>query len=263
MNMATIEISREDFEFLRELQHELLTQPNDGCADPVYWGVMETREVGVPDGCGEPIIYMGDGCTMELDDVVHYIEGEYLTDIPDEKREEWESLDKKDMGAVIDFMHEELGWNESRVVYVEKKDSLSEITGAFLTKRACKEYIKKYAYNHAKPHTYAMTAFRNFELEKLLNILKTVKFEQPKLVSILNIEELKKCIAEYQKLFPKTALTLEDVKERLLTGYENDRGNTGLFGFGVSPEWEDKCYSFEFRTDDPVPTYEFMGMYKC
>ena len=68
-----IEISQEDFEFLKELQHELNTQPTDGNAQPVYWGVMETETVGVPDGCGEPIIYMGDGVTMELEEVVEYI----------------------------------------------------------------------------------------------------------------------------------------------------------------------------------------------
>ena len=36
--MRTIQISDEDYEFLAELQHELVTQDNDGNADPVYWG---------------------------------------------------------------------------------------------------------------------------------------------------------------------------------------------------------------------------------
>jgi len=30
------------------------------------------------------------------------------------------------------------------------------------------------AYNHSQPRTYAMTAYHNFELERLLNILKTI-----------------------------------------------------------------------------------------
>ena len=37
-----------------------------------------------------------------------------------------------------------------------------------------KEYVEKYTYNHSQPRTYAMTAYRNFELERLLNILKTI-----------------------------------------------------------------------------------------
>ena len=56
-----IEISKEDFEFLKDLQHELNTQPNDGNADPVFWGVLESEEVGVPDGCGDPYITYDDG----------------------------------------------------------------------------------------------------------------------------------------------------------------------------------------------------------
>ena len=64
------------------------------------------------------------------------------------------------------------------VVYVEKVKRITPFTGAFLTKRACKNYIERYGYNHNDPHTYAMTAYRNFELVRLLNILKTIKFEK-------------------------------------------------------------------------------------
>lgn len=40
--MATIFLSQVDYDFLKDLQHELNTQTNDGNADPVYWGVMES-----------------------------------------------------------------------------------------------------------------------------------------------------------------------------------------------------------------------------
>ena len=120
-----IEVTQEQYEFLKELQHELLTQPTDGQASPKFWGIMEEREVGVPDGCGDGRIYMGDGV----------------------------------------------------VITVDKKSELSTYTGAFLTKRACKEYIDKYGYNHANPHTFAMTAIRNPEYETLINILETMKFD--------------------------------------------------------------------------------------
>ena len=61
------------------------------------------------------------------------------------------------------------------VVYVENVKRVTPFTGAFITKRACKNYIEKYGYNHNDPHTYAMTAYRNFELGRLLKILKTIK----------------------------------------------------------------------------------------
>ena len=168
--MKTIELSEQDYEFLKELQHELNTQTTDGNAQPVFWGVMETREEGVPDGCGEPRVYMGDGGTLSLNDAIEYTE-EYITD---ENREQWERLDKTSMDDFVGFCNEELRWNEVRIVDVDKKSRLSETTGAFLTKRACQQYIEKYGYNHSNPHTYAMTAYRNFELERLLTILRNL-----------------------------------------------------------------------------------------
>lgn len=168
--MKTIELSDQDYEFLKELQHELNTQTTDGNAQPVYWGVMETREEGVPDGCGEPRVYMGDGGSLSLDDAIEYTE-EYITD---KNREQWERLDKTSMEDFVGFCNDELRWSEVRVVDVERKSRLSETTGAFLTKRACQQYIERYGYNHSNPQTYAMTAYRNFELERLLTILRNL-----------------------------------------------------------------------------------------
>ena len=55
--MAKIEISKEDYEFLKELQHELNTQPNDGSADPVYWGVMDYDYELTAEGHGGGMLY--------------------------------------------------------------------------------------------------------------------------------------------------------------------------------------------------------------
>jgi hypothetical protein len=38
-----LEISRDDYEFLKGLQHELNTQTTDGNAQPVFWGVSEVK----------------------------------------------------------------------------------------------------------------------------------------------------------------------------------------------------------------------------
>lgn len=175
---GSIRLSWEDYSFLKELQHELNTQTNDGNADPVYWGVMETREEGVPDGCGDPVLYMGDGATMELNEAVEYAQQYVHYDIETEKYDErWEELDKSNMSDFVKYCHDVFGWGDVRIVYVDKKQKLSEMTGAFLTKRACQEYISKFGYNHSRPHTYAMTAFRNFELERLLKILRNIEFK--------------------------------------------------------------------------------------
>lgn len=175
--MSEIKVSKEDYDFLKDLQHELQTQDNDGTADPLYWGVMEEETVGVPDGCGDPIIYMGDGGTMELEEAVKYIEEDYMEDLDDDDKEEWEEVDKDSMKDVVRFMNDILDWRDVRIVWQRKQKFISRETGAFITKRACKEYIERFGYNHTKPHTYAMCAYRNFELSRLLKILKTMIME--------------------------------------------------------------------------------------
>lgn len=170
-----IEVTQEQYNFLHELQHELLTQPTDGNADPVFWGVMEEKEIGVPDGCGEPRIYLGDGVVNTLEEAVAYV-NEWIEDGDNVIKYVWDDVDKEWPEDVADFIKTYIDM-QCRVVWVDKKWELSDETGAFITKRACQEYIDKYGYNHSNPHTYAMTAFRNPEYEKLLNLLKTIKFD--------------------------------------------------------------------------------------
>lgn len=184
--MKIIQISDEDYEFLKDLQHELNTQTNDGNADPVYWGVMETREVGVPDGCGDERIYLGDGGTETLEGAVAYV-GSHV--FYDEDIEAWNEVDKTNIDDVVTFCREKLKISEARIVDVEKRSEISRLTGAFLTKRACQQYIDRYGYNHDQPRTYAMTADRNFEFEHLLKILKTMVLKDQKVFEMKDKEE--------------------------------------------------------------------------
>ena len=175
--MRTIRISDEDYEFLKELQHELNTQTNDGNADPVYWGVMEHKMEAAPEGCGEEFIYMGDGVTMTVGQAVEYID-ERIGYEDEDVRKEWEEMDgvsRDNIEAVAEFLHDTMSETECRIVWMEENAFISRETGAFITKRACANYIKNCHYNHSKPHTYAMTAYRNYELGQLLKILKTME----------------------------------------------------------------------------------------
>lgn len=171
--METIKLSKDDVEFLKHLQQELNTQDNDGQADPIFWGVMERRTVCVPEGCGEVMVSI-DGDIMTLEDAVEHIQSEY---IDDENGELWQQVATDDYDEVVDFCCSELSL-DARVVYTQEQDILSTNTGAFLTKKACQDYIRTFGYNHCNPRTYAMTAYRNFELGSLLKILKNMKFEE-------------------------------------------------------------------------------------
>ena len=174
--MRTIQISDEDYEFLKDLQHELNTQTNDGNADPVYWGVREYNYELTADGEGEPRITYDDGA-YTLEQAVETV-NEYIDDYDEEEQEAWAEVDKEDADDVAYFMKETLEWGFSDVYWVEEKARVTNETGAFITKRACKEYIERYGYNHSKPHTYAMTAYRNYELGRLLKILKTMEMKE-------------------------------------------------------------------------------------
>lgn len=179
-----IEISQEDYEFLKDLQNELKTQENDGNADPVFWGVEETVEEcrgGDGEYGGDPYITYDDG-KWSLEEAIEEVEDE-LKNNPEYSDEwlhkEWEEVDKSCAEDVYEFMTGMLHWEGIYgVVYVENVKRVTPFTGAFITKRACKEYIRKYGYNHNDPHTYAMTAYRNFELGRLINILKSLNFEK-------------------------------------------------------------------------------------
>jgi len=168
-------MKKEDIEFLKDLQHELNTQTNDGNASPVYWGVLETKTVGVPEGCGDDEMVVCDDRTYTCDEFVEHVD-EYVDG--QEEGIAWCDVDKSDIESVIDFYNDMCGVDEARLISTRQEDFISMNTGAFLTKRACKEYIERFGYNHSNPRTYAMTAYRNFELERLLHIISELDFSK-------------------------------------------------------------------------------------
>lgn len=170
-----IEVSQEDYEFLKELQHELNTQDTDCQADPIYWSVMEKREVLALDGEGEPCIPYDDGA-YTLEELIEDI-NENIEDYDQQIQDEWKECDKEEVYDVAYFAAERLGFNVyyKDIYYVEDEDYISRFSGAFLTKRACQQHIEGNKHHYDRPRTYANTAYRNYELERLLKILKTMK----------------------------------------------------------------------------------------
>lgn len=172
--MAYLKVSQDDLEFLLDLKHELNTQTTDGNAQPVFWGVEESYEDAVPEGCGESKIVIDCENVLSQEEAVEYI-NENIEDYDEETQMRWQEIDNDDFDAILDFIKDDMNIHNASVIQVEEKWKLSRHTGAFLTKRACKQYIENFGYNHDKPHTYAMTAYRNFELEKLLKILSNLE----------------------------------------------------------------------------------------
>ena len=176
--MTATKLTHEDIEFLQKLQHELNTQTNDGNADPVFWGIMEQKQMPAYVGCGDTYLY--------YDDITYYDSDlELLKETIKTTLDELMTLDEEDLETIngissIYEAHDIMAEYDiaSELGEYQLQDVLSKETGAFLTKAACQKYIDTNAHNHQKPRTYAMTAFRNFELERLLKILKTADFSK-------------------------------------------------------------------------------------
>lgn len=178
-------MKKEDIEFLRELQHELNTQETDGQASPRYWGIEETREYVCEEGIGTPYVYsyVGEGKYC-LKDYVEKI-NEEVKELSKEHHifeEAWDSIDKDDVNEVVDFANDYLRkpYKYDYIVWIDTWLEVSEQTGCFLTKRAAKQYLENNYYHHNNGHTYAMTAWRNPEFERLLNILQTMNINDIK-----------------------------------------------------------------------------------
>lgn len=175
--MSKIEISQEDYDFLKELQHELNTQETDGQADPIYWSVMEKHEVLSRSTFISPRVPFDDGA-YTYEELLELVK-ENIDDYDQEVRDEWQNdVDKEDIEEIAKFACERMGYDNiyyNSIYYVEDKDRIATFSGAFLTKRACLNHIETNKYHYTEPRPYANTAYRNYELERLLKILKTMK----------------------------------------------------------------------------------------
>jgi len=167
-------LKNDDFEFLKELQHELLTQEQDCQADPRYWGILEKgQEYGVMEDYADGAEFYSyiAAANYTLDELKEHLIEEELFD-----EEELNGVDIPE--EMVGFLEEHNMEDEYSIKYFRNIERVSIQTSCFLTKRACKEHIRLNHYHYTKPQTYAMTAWRNPEFERLLNILKTIKFEE-------------------------------------------------------------------------------------
>lgn len=172
--MKTINVTDEQYEFLMNLSKELNTQDNRGTAKPYFFQVRETKEVPAHKGSGEEILYHSD-YEVELrtdDDKFEWIKENKHCFIGTEYENEAHEVDNYTTVWELDSMLEELGFVkfnvENQHVYIN----------AFLTSKACDEHIRINKHNLKEPVNFLSHAFRNPELEQLLNILSELTNEQ-------------------------------------------------------------------------------------
>jgi hypothetical protein len=179
----------EDKEFLKSLQHEMLTQDTVCQANPRFWVVMQTvRDYWVDDNIDGIAIFDQDACETvfegELQDIVDWIKEEFdvvtkceyggcFLEITCEDENEYYI---SDISEIRDFL-EEYSPKTYSVCNYRNRSEIVENT-MFLTLRECKEHIErnKHHYN-STAHSYAMTAWRSPQVSRLYEILEKTDWE--------------------------------------------------------------------------------------
>lgn len=183
-------MNQEDREFLKALQNEMLTQDNVCQANPRFWVVMQTvKDYWVEDDIAGFCIYDSNACGTvfegNIEEVAQWIKEEFsdvvvkcehdggFLDIACNDGEEY-YIDS--MSEVKDFV-ETYSSNEYSFCYYREREEIVPNT-MFLTNRECKEHIESNSHHYNQTaHSYAMTAWRSSQVERLYKILETTNWD--------------------------------------------------------------------------------------
>lgn len=179
----------EDIMFLAELQKELNTQPNMGNADPLYWGIAQTKETPTSEDYSDSAVITdtdGDIVARSLKELAGYLDSTEVMGVskcPYFNGSCTVHFDGGDtegcysMSDVIEALKDR-GIEDLEIKYIRQETEVvrDEI---FLTHKDCEEHLEKYGYNYRpEAHAFAMTAVRSPRYEKLLKLIRTVDWSR-------------------------------------------------------------------------------------
>lgn len=151
--MKTITITDEQHDFLRNLSKELKTQDNRSTANPVFC-VHEKKIVFCPDDCGDTNWFDNEGNMVSDKDIKEIIQ-EYLEDNKDSS-----ILDEEDILEELEYR--KFSYNIENV----------KVSGqSYFTEKAAQRHIDQNHYHYKEAFVYAESAWRNYEFQKLREIL--------------------------------------------------------------------------------------------
>lgn len=156
----------ESLEFLKAHGEQMETQQNDFQADPRFWVVAENKcEYRIADGYQDGTVVCGpDGAIFEtVDELFQYlIENDCIKD---------GDFDGG-YGMTLDDVFDALDDTKFYLSNFREKNSVMTPDTLFLTKQEAVEHIERNHYHYQQPHTYAMTAWRSPQVERLYEVLK-------------------------------------------------------------------------------------------
>lgn len=185
-------ITKEELDFLSDLQHELNTQDHVGQADPRFWVIMGQEKQVVPSGYEDDVVLYDDNAAEKLadgmDDIIKFLNKKFKDDdepwtITQEcssytiKSKEDDEYDEYlcDLEELEEWLHKN-NHKDYTFHYYSCKPMVYPNT-MFLTEKAAATHLRQNDYHYdATAHTYAMTAWRSPDVEKLIKILQTVDF---------------------------------------------------------------------------------------
>lgn len=195
-------ITKEDIDFLRELQKELNTQDHLSQADPRFWVIKGSEKIyNIEDADGYEL-YDDNGCSIvasNIEEVFEYIRDNLLDEINELDGVErtltledgifgqqivvhWiddgEECDKElsNYEDVANWL-EEFGYDDYRVVSYKIISKIYENT-MFLTQKDAEDHLRANDYHYSEDaHTYAMTAWRSPRVEKLVKLLQSIDLD--------------------------------------------------------------------------------------
>lgn len=198
-------LTKEDVEFLKDLQKELNTQDNVCQSDPRYWVIKGTEKVyhiEYADGY-ELVNSEYDVLADTMKGICEYINENLLEEINETSGEEytveyesglfcydkiivkWNSPDYgfeqtkelEDLNDVKNWLFEQ-GYDDYNVVSYKIVDKIYENT-MFLTQIDAENHLKANYYHYSDDaHTYAMTAWRNPRMETLVKLLQKTDWDK-------------------------------------------------------------------------------------
>lgn len=178
-------MQKQDIDFLIDLQNEMLTQDTVCQAHPRFWVVREKRRsYGIEDGFddGTEVVWDGETLAGNLKELYEYLE-ENEEDIDIEYCEEHviinadKSICFYNIEDLVDYMIKELNYNDGLYLVNYRDEYVIVPDTMFLTKRECEEHIKKNHYHYREPHSYAMTAWRSPQVEKLFDVIMETNWD--------------------------------------------------------------------------------------
>ena len=163
-----IDVSEENWNFLKEFMNRVKTQDNRGTASPYYFTVCCKKEVAVPEGStGNVKYYDSNSCESYTYEELKKRFKEWNDDDDDDT--EWNEEDDEN-------------FEEYQEKYCQKYDVDEdyEYENVFFTEKGYEDHIKLNGHNYRhfkKYYSYVKCAFRNPEIEGLFKALEDITKE--------------------------------------------------------------------------------------